>query len=202
VGAAARLAITSSSTSRISPTRRFPEHRAAGETAHATDRLAEGLGHDLLLAEELVHEDRDAAVAVADDHEDPLDDAFLGAEHAQRAVEPQQREHFAAVLHHLALALHRVDGARLRTEAAADLRGGDDEALGAHATIMPSVMARVSGSSIVKVEPCPGFDSIRVRPRIAMRLRRTTSMPTPRPERLVTFSAVEKPGARISRYTS
>ena len=29
-------------------------------------------------------------------------------------------------------------------------------------------------------------------------LRRTTSMPTPRPETSVTFSAVEKPGAKIS----
>jgi hypothetical protein len=31
---------------------------------------------------------------------------------------------------------------------------------------------------------------------------RTTSMPTPRPERLVTFSAVEKPGSKISLTTS
>ena len=39
---------------------------------------------------------------------------------------------------------------------------------------------------------------ISMRPRSASMLRRTTSMPTPRPEISVTLSAVEKPGWKIS----
>jgi hypothetical protein len=42
----------------------------------------------------------------------------------------------------------------------------------------------------------------RIWPRSASMLRLTTSMPTPRPDRSVTLSAVEKPGAKISCQTS
>jgi hypothetical protein len=38
--------------------------------------------------------------------------------------------------------------------------------------------------------------------RRAATFRRTTSMPTPRPERLEIVSAVEKPGSKMSSYTS
>jgi hypothetical protein len=58
-------------------------------------------------------------------------------------------------------------------------------------------MASVSGSRTVTVVLCPGtLDSSTV-PRSSVMLRLTTSRPTPRPERLVTFSAVEKPGSKI-----
>jgi hypothetical protein len=43
-----------------------------------------------------------------------------------------------------------------------------------------------------------GLAAASIEPRSASMLRRTTSMPTPRPLRLVTFSAVEKPGSKIS----
>ena len=41
-----------------------------------------------------------------------------------------------------------------------------------------------------------------MRPRIDSMLRRTTSMPTPRPEMSVTVSAVLKPGAKINALIS
>ena len=59
-------------------------------------------------------------------------------------------------------------------------------------------MASVSGSLIENVVPLPGSVWISMRPRSASMFRRTTSMPTPRPEISVIFSAVEKPGWKIS----
>ena len=49
------------------------------------------------------------------------------------------------------------------------------------------------------MRPAPGLLLISMDPRSASTLRRTTSMPTPRPETSVTSRAVEKPGARIRR---
>ncbi len=62
---------------------------------------------------------------------------------------------------------------------------------------MPSVIASVSGRKMRKVVPWPSSVVISTRPLIDSMLRRTTSMPTPRPETSVTFSAVEKPGAKM-----
>jgi hypothetical protein len=58
------------------------------------------------------------------------------------------------------------------------------------------MMASVSGRRISMRCPGPGCCDV-TEPRSASMLRRTTSMPTPRPLRLVTFSAVEKPGSKI-----
>ena len=60
------------------------------------------------------------------------------------------------------------------------------------------MMAKVSGKRTVTVVPWPGRLSMATLPRSAVMLRFTTSMPTPRPDRLVTVSAVEKPGSKIS----
>ena len=49
-------------------------------------------------------------------------------------------------------------------------------------TTMPSSTASVSGRLIEKVEPCPGFEVMEMRPPKAWIERLTTSMPTPRPE--------------------
>ena len=57
---------------------------------------------------------------------------------------------------------------------------------------------RVSGRRMRKQVPCPIVDWISMEPRSASMLRRTTSMPTPRPDRSVTCSAVEKPASKIS----
>jgi hypothetical protein len=54
----------------------------------------------------------------------------------------------------------------------------------------------------VKTVPRPTADSISILPRIRSMLRRTTSIPTPRPERSVIVSAVENPGAKIRSNTS
>jgi hypothetical protein len=67
---------------------------------------------------------------------------------------------------------------------------------------MPSRIASVSGSEIRIVVPKPFAERMSMVPPIAVMLRLTTSMPTPRPETSVTVSAVEKPGAKISCQTS
>ena len=63
------------------------------------------------------------------------------------------------------------------------------------------MMASVSGIFILTVVPRPGRLSMSTVPPIFSMLVRTTSMPTPRPEKCVTWSAVEKPGRKM-RLTS
>ena len=52
------------------------------------------------------------------------------------------------------------------------------------------------------VVPVPGLDCTSTVPPILSMLVFTTSMPTPRPETLVTLSAVEKPGRKIRLVAS
>ncbi len=63
----------------------------------------------------------------------------------------------------------------------------------AHSTISAETMARVSGILMTKVVPLPAAERISTVPPIFSMLVLTTSMPTPRPETLVTLAAVEKP---------
>ena len=65
-------------------------------------------------------------------------------------------------------------------------------------TIRAETMARVSGILIRKVVPRPATDDSSMVPPMRSILVRTTSMPTPRPETLVTFSAVEKPARKMN----
>src|SRR3954465_7846862 len=58
-------------------------------------------------------------------------------------------------------------------------------------------MARVSGMRSRMQVPSPACDSTSMVPPIASMLVLTTSMPTPRPETLVTAAAVENPGRKI-----
>ena len=69
-------------------------------------------------------------------------------------------------------------------------------------TMSAGVIARVSGIFSVKLVPLPGTVVSEIAPPIASILSRTMSMPTPRPEMLVTAAAVEKSGAKINRPTS
>ena len=55
---------------------------------------------------------------------------------------------------------------------------------------------------MVRVVPCPSRLATSTMPRSAVTLRRTTSIPTPRPDSSVTLSAVEKPGRKISSWIS
>ena len=64
--------------------------------------------------------------------------------------------------------------------------------------IMPSTTARVRGSEIENVVPRPGVEAIEILPPSAVMALRTTSIPTPRPDRLDTLSLVEKPGRKRS----
>ena len=50
------------------------------------------------------------------------------------------------------------------------------------------------------LEPSPATDLMSMVPPIWSILVRTTSMPTPRPETLVTAAAVEKPGAKMNLW--
>ena len=60
------------------------------------------------------------------------------------------------------------------------------------------MMASVRGRRIDMVVPWPSWLRTSMVPRSAVMLRLTTSMPTPRPERLLTCSAVENPGWKIN----
>ena len=53
---------------------------------------------------------------------------------------------------------------------------------------------------MVTLEPSPATDLTSMVPPIWSILVRTTSMPTPRPETLVTCAAVEKPGAKMNLW--
>ena len=64
-------------------------------------------------------------------------------------------------------------------------------------TMSADTIASVSGILMVKVVPAPLKDFKSTVPPICSILLRTTSMPTPRPEMLVTFAAVVKPGAKM-----
>ena len=59
-------------------------------------------------------------------------------------------------------------------------------------------MASVSGRRMVKREPSPGFVSMCSAPPSFLISLATTSMPTPRPESVLTAPAVEKPGSSTS----
>ena len=53
---------------------------------------------------------------------------------------------------------------------------------------------------MVTLEPSPATDLTSMVPPIWSILVRTTSMPTPRPDTLVTLAAVEKPGAKMNLW--
>jgi len=61
-------------------------------------------------------------------------------------------------------------------------------------TNIPSSTASVRGRLIVNLEPVPGSELIEIRPPNDCMALLTTSMPTPRPERVETLSTVENPG--------
>ena len=67
-----------------------------------------------------------------------------------------------------------------------------------HSTMSAETMASVSGILMTKVVPLPAMESSSIVPPIFSTLVFTTSMPTPRPETLVTVAAVDKPGLKIS----
>ncbi len=62
-------------------------------------------------------------------------------------------------------------------------------------------MADASGSVMVKQQPWPKALANVIVPPTRSMLDRTTSIPTPRPETIVTVSAVEKPGRKMNAPT-
>ena len=69
-------------------------------------------------------------------------------------------------------------------------------------TISALTMLNVNGALSVIVSPVPGRFARTTFPPKRSTLARTTSMPTPRPETLVTSFAVESPGSNISAVAS
>ena len=67
-------------------------------------------------------------------------------------------------------------------------------------TISAATIASVSGILMVKLTPTPATDFTSMVPPIWSILLRTTSMPTPRPDTLVTSAAVEKPGTKMNLW--
>jgi hypothetical protein len=67
-----------------------------------------------------------------------------------------------------------------------------------HSTTSAETIARFNGILMVNVEPWPSTDLSSMVPPIFSMFVRTTSIPTPRPETLVTFSAVENPALKIN----
>src|SRR3546814_9513301 len=63
------------------------------------------------------------------------------------------------------------------------------------------MIANVSGKVMVNTEPAPALVCTLTEPPSSLTLRRTTSIPTPRPDRSVVASAVENPGWNISSAT-
>ena len=72
----------------------------------------------------------------------------------------------------------------------------------AASTMSAETIASVSGILMIKLVPAPAADFSSTVPPICSILLRTTSMPTPRPEMLVTCAAVEKPGAKMKLQIS
>ena len=60
------------------------------------------------------------------------------------------------------------------------------------------MIVSVSGTRRITRRPRPGWFSRSIEPPIRSIFDRTTSMPTPRPEMALTWSAVESPGAKMS----
>ena len=69
-------------------------------------------------------------------------------------------------------------------------------------TFIPSIIARVSGIFIVKVDPFPSSLEMLMAPPTDSRFFFTTSIPTPLPENSVTLLLVEKPGSMIKPNAS
>ena len=70
----------------------------------------------------------------------------------------------------------------------------------ADSTIKAETIASVRGILMLKRVPWPSTDLTSMVPPISSILARTTSMPMPRPETLVIFWAVEKPGSKMKRW--
>src|SRR5690606_12890037 len=155
------------------------EDGRAGDAGHAPVVLLEVLDHHLLLADQLLDLQRQL-LAVAFDHHHQRFGAVLAE--AEGARKRQQRQVLAAHAQHPAVAGHAADVLGLRLQRLKHVGQRQDQDLA----------ARV---------PRPALLSSCTSPPRAWMFLRTTSMPTPRPDRSVTSSAVEKPGWKIRSQT-
>jgi hypothetical protein len=112
-------------------------------------------------------------------------------------VQPVQRQDAAAQLEHLARAVHGDDVLARRAQRHLHRGAGQDEAVRAHAHHQAVDDRHGERQLDLEGGPRPTSEEISILPRSFSMLRFTTSMPTPRPETAVTFSAVEKPGAKM-----
>src|SRR4051812_6803523 len=88
--------------------RSVTEDRRAGHTIDVAVVRFEALDHDLLLAEEVVDEEADAAPVALDDHDEALVQVMRTRLHAEDLVQANHRHVIAAEAEHLALASHAI----------------------------------------------------------------------------------------------
>src|SRR6059058_1153559 len=96
------------------------EDGAARQARHRAERLAKRLRDDLLLAEQLIDQQRDAVGSVADDHEQRVSRDLLCAIDLKDAVQPNHRDGLTPQHDHLGSAADGRDRATLRPEAELD----------------------------------------------------------------------------------
>src|SRR6185436_6375863 len=93
--------------------RSIAEDRGAGHTVDVSVVGFEALDDDLLLPEEVVDEEADAAAVAFDDHDEALVQLVRPRLHAEDLVQADYRHVVAAEAEHLALAGHAIERALL-----------------------------------------------------------------------------------------
>ena len=168
-----------------------PRTVAPGVQADRLELAADRLDDDLLGVDDPVHDQAEAPLLGLQHRDDHAAVVPLGGQ-AQHVGEADQRSSSPRRPVDLRAAdlLDGVDGL-LGVEAdqllQADLRDG--VAVAAHSTVSAGTIASVSGMRSRQTVPLPASDSTSMVPPMASMLVLTTSMPTPRPETLVTAAA-------------
>ena len=184
--------------SRINPIRPSPRMAPPATPTHLRERLAERLDDDFLLAEQPSTTRPTLPPVVFDD--DHRGGGGVGASQLMPNTAPRPHERHQPLTHldHAGAPLHVCTCSGFgRSDSRTANVGRTKRSLPTRTAARrasPASAAAGSGTS------CPGRVRcwMSIRPRSASMLRRTTSMPTPRPEISVTFSAVENPGWKIS----
>src|SRR6185437_5987824 len=150
------------------------------------------LDNDFLSVENAVdHKAEDLTADLGDHDKAVVAASFTGA---QDVPQVDQRQELVAQPQHRRV-LDAFDAMLARTSSSTESCGKAKRSP-ADSTINADTIASVSGILMVNLTPAPATERRSTVPPICSILLRTTSMPTPRPEILVTRSAVEKPGAK------
>ena len=179
------------------------QHRHAGQAGQARQLRPEVLDHHFLVAQHFVHVHGDALRGAAEDHHRCAcrrGSLLRGATAAARR--PEEGQLLAAEIERRRCCR---PAATPRPSRGAPSRPGWQARRPSRLpqrSITTCVTAVVSGSTSLKLVPCPAAVVVSMRPPSAFTSERTTSMPMPRPDSSVTCVAVEKPGMKIRLASS